>query len=117
MKTIFLIAVTAIISSSIQAQTKAAWVIPGVDNSPALTDFAITLTSVDTTVSNFAGNAMMINVMEMEASKIAQTQAWNSGAKDYANMIIKKHINANNQFKSGLKTMLLPTKIEYETVI
>ena len=73
MKTIFLIAVTAIISSSIQAQTKAAWVIPGVDKSPALTDFATKLTSVNTTVSNFAGNAMMINVMEMEASKIAPT--------------------------------------------
>ena len=75
---------------------KAARVIPGVDNSPALTDFALTLTSVDTTVSNFAGNAMMINVMEMEASKIAQNQARNSGAKNYANMMIKEHVNANN---------------------
>ena len=100
MKTIFLIAVTAIISSSIQAQTKAAWVIPGVDKSPALTDFATKLTSVNTTVSNFAGNAMMINVMEMEAYKIAQNQAWNSGAKNYAIMIIKEHVNVNNQLKS-----------------
>ena len=60
---------------------------------------------------------MMENVMKMEAIKIAQTQAWNSGAKDYAIMIIKEHVNVNNQLKSGLKTMLLPTKIEYETVI
>ena len=117
MKTIFLIAITAIISFAIQAQIKAAWVIPGVDNSPAITDFATALTSVNTTVSNSAGNAMMINVTEIEASKIAQTQAWNKGAKNYAIMIIKEHVNVNNQLKSGLKTMLLPTKIEYETVI
>ena len=105
MKTIFLIAVTAIISSSIQAQTKAAWVIPGVDNSPAITDFATQLTSVNTTVSNFAGNAMMENVMKMEAIKIAQTQPWNSGAKDYAIMIIKEHVNLNNQLKSRSKNL------------
>ena len=97
MKTIFLIAVTAIISSSIQAQTKAAQPIPGVDKSPALTDFATKLTSVNTTVSNFAGNAMMINVMEMEAYKIAQNQAWNSGAKNYTIIIIKEHVNTKNQ--------------------
>ena len=105
MKTIFLIAVTAIISSSIQAQTKAAWVIPGVDNSPAIIDFATALTSVNTTVSNFLGNAMMINVAEIEASKIAQTQAWNSGAKNYAIMIIKEHVNVNNQLKSRSKNL------------
>ena len=61
------------------------------------------LTSVNITVSNFAGNAMMINVMEMEASKIAQTQARNSGVNDYANMMIKEHVNANNQLKSRSK--------------
>ena len=47
--------------------------IPGINNSPAITDSAATLTSVNTTVSNFAGNAMMINVAEIEASEIAQT--------------------------------------------
>ena len=41
---------------------------------------------------------MMINVMEMEASKIAQTQAPNRGVKNYANMMIKEHVNANNHF-------------------
>ena len=97
MKTIFLIAITAIISFAIQAQIKAAWVIPGVNNSPAIIDFATALTSVNTTVSNFAGNAMMINVTEMEASKIAPTQARNRGINDYANMLIKEHVNANNQ--------------------
>ena len=78
-------------------QIKAARVIPGVKNSSALTDSAATLTSVNTTVSNSAGNAMMINVTEMEASKIAPTQARNRGINDYANMLIKEHVNANNQ--------------------
>ena len=97
MKTIFLIAITAIISSAILAQIKAARVISGVKNSSAITDSAATLTSVNTTVSNSAGNAMMINVTEMEASKIAPTQARNRGINDYANMLIKEHVNANNQ--------------------
>ena len=86
-------------------QIKAARVIPGVKNSSAITDSAATLTSVNTTVSNFAGNAMMENVMKMEAIKIAQTQAWNSGAKDYAIMIIKEHVNLNNQLKSRSKNL------------
>ena len=60
---------------------------------------------------------MMINVMEMEASKIAQTQARNRGVKDQENVMIKEQVNANNQLKSDPKTMLLPTKIEYETVM
>ena len=68
MKTIFLFAITMIISSAIQAQTKAVKPIPGVDNSLNITDSATTLTSVNTTVSNFAGNAMMINVAEIETS-------------------------------------------------
>ena len=41
---------------------------------------------------------MVINVTEIEVSKIAQTQAWNSGAKNYAIMMIKEHVNANNHF-------------------
>ena len=43
---------------------------------------------------------MMINVAKMEASEIAQTQARNRGVNDYANMMIKEHVNANNQLKS-----------------
>ena len=39
---------------------------------------------------------MMINVAKIEASKIAQTQARNSGVKDYAYMMIKEHVKANN---------------------
>ena len=48
---------------------------------------------------------MMENVMKMEAIKIAQTQPWNSGAKDYAIMIIKEHVNLNNQLKSRSKNL------------
>ena len=79
--------------------------IPGINNSPAITDSATTLISVNTTVSNFLGKAMMINVAEMEASKIAQTQAWNSGAKNYAIMIIKEHVNVNKQLNSRSKNL------------
>ncbi|MBC7745115.1 MAG: DUF4142 domain-containing protein [Flavobacterium sp.] len=111
MKKIVLIAITAIISSCNAGGNKSSRADSGAEsNIPAITDTATTITSVDTTVSNFVRNAMIMNMMEIETSKIAQKQARNSGVKDFADMMVTEHTNANNQLKSlaGQKKIEIP---------
>jgi len=71
----------------------------GTATSDVSSDTATTLTSIDTTVSNFISDAIMANAMEVEAGQIALEKSRNQKVKDYANMMVTDHGGAAKELK------------------
>ena len=64
---------------------------------------SITTTSVDTSVSNFITMAAVSNVMEVEASEVAQKKSSNEGVRSFAVMMVEDHGNALRKLSSLAK--------------
>lgn len=64
---------------------------------------SITTTSVDTSVSNFITMAAVSNVMEVEASEIAQKKASDQNVRSFAAKMVEDHGNALRKLSSLAK--------------
>ena len=111
MKKLFIIVAAALTCACNSGETRSN---SGTASSDMSTDTATTLTSIDTTVSNFIMNAMMANAMEVEAAQIALEKSKSENVIDFANMMVTDHGKATDQLKdlAGKKRVELPMMVD-----
>jgi putative membrane protein len=85
----------------------------GTASSDISSDTATTLTSVDTTVSNFINNAMMANAVEVEAAQLALEKSRDEKVKSFANMMVADHGKA----VTGLKSLANKKRVELPMMV